>query len=110
MYSSALSIYTHPTNGIREFDEWVTEYSPGSDGWTNDYEQPFFDGEYDSNKITMAMCSWMLYKSGKFRNTIDFNYLDKLYKFLSKKVSYKGKHIPMFIRILKDTKKIFLNL
>lgn len=105
LYSSVLSIYTHPTNGIPGFDEWVTEYSPGSDGWTNDYEQPFFDGEYDSNKITMAMCSWMLYKSGKFRNTIDFNYLDKLYKFLSKKVSYKGKHIPMFIRIIERYKK-----
>lgn len=105
LYSSILSIYTHPTNGIPGFDEWVTDYTPSINGWTNDLDEPFFDGEYNPTRISTAMNSWMKYKSGTFRNTIDFNYLDKLYKFLSKKVFYKGKHIPMFIRIIERYKK-----
>ena len=90
LFSAAISVFTNPTNGIPGFDEMATTIQTASG-----YD--FLDDRYPITGILTNFAQWKR-QSNEPRTNLDLNYIQKLYKRLTKLVDYKNKKITTFMK------------
>ena len=96
LYSAVLSSFTNPANIFPSFDEMHRH-------------QLFMTSAPDFiGPLFMVIAEWKrnnIARIGGLRGNLDFNYVDKLYKSLSKLVSHKNKKISKFTKTILLLKK-----
>ena len=90
LFSAAISVFTNPTNGIPGFDEMATTIQTASG-----YD--FLDDRYPIQGMLINFATWKQ-QSNQPRTNLDLNYIEKLYKRLTKLVDYKNKKITTFMK------------
>ena len=96
LYSAVLSSFTNPATEFPSFDEMHRH--PLFMTSAPDFVGPLFAviAEWKMNNVALAL---------ELRENLDFNYIDKLYKSLSKLVSHKNKKISKFTKTILLLKK-----
>ena len=90
LFSAAISIFTNHTNGIPSFDEMATTIQNAS-GYA------FVDDRYPITGMLINLRQWKE-QANQPRTNLDLNYIEKLYKRLTKLVDYKNKKITTFMK------------
>ena len=97
LYSAAISVFTNPTNGIPGFDEMATTIQSNT-------SIDFIDSRCPITGILINVKHWKD-NSNLPRSNLDLNYIEKLYKRLTKLVDYKNKKITTFMKKIHIFKK-----